>query len=410
MTVLSVSNVGKVFWDFKKGSHRLLNALGFLGPQNKKKWVFRNVSFELNKGETLGIIGRNGEGKSTLLKIIAGVMKPSEGNVSYKGRVSAILELGMGFNADLTARQNALHVLSMMGNTYEASKELIPEIEEFADIGEFFDKPIRIFSSGMIMRVAFGISISVRPDIMIVDEALSVGDIYFQQKCLDRLKELTSQGMAMLMVSHDPNTLRSFCSRACLLEKGHFYMGETTEILEYYESLSLTEHMQSPANLSGRSTQESETKETLQIDNGTVAKCRLQICNEKNSSATSFDYGEKVVLQVEFLLNKRPKKPVIGLILKDRLGRDIFSADTAQYSFQEVGIIDGRISAIFEFKNILVEGLYFVSLSLADTLMRRNVFADHHYFCHRIGHFYSSQKEGGPSFCGVADLQIKIRN
>lgn len=412
MTVLSVSDVGKVFWDYKRGIHRLMGALGFVAPPEKHRWVFRNLSFTLEKGETLGIIGRNGEGKSTLLKIIAGVMKPSEGYVSYHGRVSAILELGMGFNPDYTARQNALHVLSMMGLSYEESKKLIPEIQSFADIGDFFDEPVRVFSSGMAMRVAFGISISVVPDIMIIDEALSVGDIYFQQKCLEKLKELTQQGTALLIVSHDPNTLRTFCSRACLLEKGNFFIGNTAEILEYYESLSLgtaqTQLKTGADAANAPSDQENLESELPAIDDGTVRTCSIRFENDKGLSASSFRYGQDVILRVDFELEKMPKKPVIGILIKDRLGRDIFSADTAQFFHTELNVVGGHVSLAVRFKNLLVEGLYFVSLSLADTFVAHNVFAEHHYFCHRVGHFYSYRKEEDPFFCGVCQVQMEI--
>ena len=216
---ITVTNLGKAYPLFERPWDRLRHLLTGR-PAAREFRALSGVSFEVRKGESVGIIGRNGSGKSTLLQIIAGTLAPSEGEVQVSGKVAALLELGSGFNPEFTGRENVYLNGAILGCDRAQMDVLFDEIAAFADIGDFIDEPVKEYSSGMMMRLAFAVQVAVRPDILIVDEALSVGDIFFQQKCLRRIKELQEAGTALLFVSHDMSVVRDLCQRVLYLSGG----------------------------------------------------------------------------------------------------------------------------------------------------------------------------------------------
>lgn len=220
MTLLSVNNLGKAYRSYYSEWQRFARWFGIAIRPREEHWVLRHVSFDIRPGEAIGIMGQNGAGKSTLLKMIAGTLQPSEGSVHVNGRVAAILELGMGFNPELTGRQNVLHSAGLMGYSHAQILQVMSDIEAFAEIGEYFDQQVRTYSSGMQVRVAFAVATAFRPQILIVDEALSVGDSYFQHKSFDRIRQFQQQGTTLLLVSHDPTSILTLCDRTLLLENG----------------------------------------------------------------------------------------------------------------------------------------------------------------------------------------------
>ncbi|EHC7968982.1 ABC transporter ATP-binding protein, partial [Escherichia coli] len=202
---------------------------------HSKKWVLRNISFTINPGESVGIVGVNGAGKSTLLKLLTGTTQPTEGTIQICGRVAALLELGMGFHPDFTGRQNVYMSGLMMGLSREQISHLMPEIESFADIGNYIDQPVRIYSSGMQMRLAFSVATAYRPDILIVDEALSVGDSRFQAKCFSRIAEFKKAGTTLLLVSHSASDIVRHCDRAIFLKNGSIELdGSSRDVTNRY--------------------------------------------------------------------------------------------------------------------------------------------------------------------------------
>ncbi len=237
-SVLEVNNISKSFKDYSSELKRIFSWFGFGFKPKEEHHILKNISFSITAGEAVGIVGQNGAGKSTLLKIITGTLKPSEGSIHINGRISAILELGMGFHPDLTGRQNAYHSAGIMGFTQNQIDEMMDDIEAFAEIGEYFDQPVRLYSSGMQVRVAFSIATSYTPEILIIDEALSVGDAYFQHKSIERIRGLQAKGTTLLFVSHDKNAIQSICNRAILLEKGTVTKdGKPEEVMDYYNAL-----------------------------------------------------------------------------------------------------------------------------------------------------------------------------
>jgi len=238
MALIQVNKVSKTFPH--SGSAKLLRTHlqeRLLGRKRNMFYALRDISFELEQGETLGVVGSNGAGKSTLLSLVSGLCRPNEGEISVKGSVAPLLELGAGFHPDLTGRENVFLNASLVGMTRKRVQESFNGIVEFSEIGDFIDEPVRTYSSGMTMRLAFAIAVHVQPDILLVDEVLAVGDQAFQSKCFDRIQTFKKSGKTMLFVSHAPGLVRSFCERCLWLDHGNLMMlGNTDEVLEAYRA------------------------------------------------------------------------------------------------------------------------------------------------------------------------------
>ena len=218
---ISVNDVSKMYKLYDKPSDRLKESLGLSRKKRyTEHYALNHVSFEVNKGETVGIIGTNGSGKSTMLKIITGVLNPTGGAVDLDGRVSALLELGAGFNSEYTGLENIYLNGTMIGFKREEIDAKLDDILKFADIGDFVHQPVKTYSSGMFVRLAFAVAINIDPEILIVDEALSVGDVFFQAKCYKKFEEFKEQGKTILFVSHDLGSISKYCDRVILLNKG----------------------------------------------------------------------------------------------------------------------------------------------------------------------------------------------
>lgn len=234
---VSCRDLGKRYDVYQKPHHRLLELVGG-GARARSFWALRHVSLNVMPGETVGIVGRNGSGKSTLLQMLCGTLEPTEGELQVRGRVAALLELGAGFNPEFTGRENALLNGTLLGMSSEEIEKCMPAILEFADIGEFIDQPVRTYSSGMYVRLAFAVAISVEPDVLVVDEALAVGDEAFQRKCYARIDELKAKGTAILFVSHAASAIVQLCDRAILMEAGEMWAeGEPKDIIAGYHKV-----------------------------------------------------------------------------------------------------------------------------------------------------------------------------
>lgn len=236
MAIISVKNVGKAFRQYSSRWRRLCE-WGCLGYKNfhHLKWVLKDITFEVQQGESVGIIGINGAGKSTLLKLITGTTLATTGDIKLNGRVAALLELGMGFHPDFTGRENVYMAGQLLGLTTSEISKVMNDIEDFAEIGEYIDQPVRIYSSGMQVRLAFSVATAVRPDILIIDEALSVGDARFQAKCYKRINDFKNKGTTLLLVSHSPSDIVKHCQRAILLKNGHIEIdGPSREVTNIY--------------------------------------------------------------------------------------------------------------------------------------------------------------------------------
>lgn len=240
---IKVEDVCKIYKLYNRPSERLIDALGFAGKGRfKEHKALNHVSFNVKKGETIGIIGTNGSGKSTILKIITGVLSPTSGNVEISGRISALLELGAGFNMEYTGIENVYLNGLMMGFSREEMDARLDEILKFADIGEFVNQPCKTYSSGMFVRLAFAVAINIDPEILIVDEALSVGDVFFQAKCYKKFEDFKAQGKTIIFVSHDISSVAKYCDRVILLNQGDkFFEGNPKETIDLYKKVLLNQ-------------------------------------------------------------------------------------------------------------------------------------------------------------------------
>lgn len=241
---IRVDNVSKIYRLYNKPSDRLKEALGFTKEKRYREHrALDQVSFDVHRGETVGIIGTNGSGKSTILKIITGVLQSTTGNVEVNGRISALLELGAGFNMEYTGVENVYLNGTMLGFTEEEIEERLPEILKFADIGEFVNQPVKTYSSGMFVRLAFAVAINIDPEILIVDEALSVGDVFFQAKCYRKFEEFKEMGKTILFVSHDLSSIGKYCDRVVLLNKGEkLAEGGAKEMVNLYRRVLVNQY------------------------------------------------------------------------------------------------------------------------------------------------------------------------
>ncbi len=244
---VSTTNLGKVYriYDQPQDRLKLMLFARFGKTYGREFWALRDVSFEVRRGESLGIIGRNGSGKSTLLQLIAGTLAPSEGSVEVNGRVAALLELGSGFNPEFTGRENVFLNGAILGLSRAQMEERFDDIAAFADIGGFIDQPVKTYSSGMVVRLAFSVQVAIKPDVLIVDEALAVGDIFFQAKCFRLLKKKLDSGMTLLFVSHALETVKHFCKYGLVLKEGKpLYFGSSTAAVSRFHEISERESME----------------------------------------------------------------------------------------------------------------------------------------------------------------------
>jgi lipopolysaccharide transport system ATP-binding protein len=310
----------------------------------------------------VGIIGINGAGKSTLLKIITGTTQPTTGSVHMTGRVAAMLELGMGFHPDFTGRQNAFMAGQLLGIGGEDIARLMPEIEAFAEIGDYIDQPVRVYSSGMQMRLAFSVATAIRPDILIVDEALSVGDAYFQHKSFDRIRAFRKLGTTLLIVSHDKVAIQSICDRAILLSAGHLAMeGVPEAVMDFYNALladNSAKTILTHNNIQGHTERVSGT--------GEVRVESLGIFNENNLLIDTVMVGQPIKLAVSMKINTNVEKIVFGYMIKDRLGNPVFGTTSEDFGIKINDLIEGSLINInIKFLANLGPGSYSISTAIA---------------------------------------------
>lgn len=308
--------------------------------------ALKNINFELLKGEAVGVVGSNGAGKSTLLQIISGIIQPTEGSVFLSGRITALLELGSTFNPDFTGRENVELACSVLGLSKNKIEAKLPEIEAFADIGVFFEMPMKTYSTGMSMRLAFAANTAVEPDVLIVDEVLSVGDAPFQAKCFRRLQKLLQSGTTLLLVSHDIGTVRSVCQRAIWLEAGQVNMiGESTKVCDEYQKhcLMKDQTLNSAEFLNTGEIEKFEHKnevlpeekcyQILEAKIGGYGTKHLEIIkiqphNETNKTSANFSYGDLLNIGLTVRANKRILSDfVVGALIRDIKGRDVLAAN-----------------------------------------------------------------------------------
>jgi len=371
-TAIIIEEVGKTYRLYKKPSDRAKEALD---PRRKKYHhdfhALSDVYLIVNQGETVGILGRNGSGKSTLLKILTGVTSQTEGEVQVKGKVAALLELGAGFNPDMTGMENIYLNGTMQGIGKDEITALVPSIVEFADIGEFIDQPVKTYSSGMFVRLAFALAINVDPDILIVDEALSVGDIYFQAKCYRKFEEFKKAGKTILFVTHDMNSVLKYCDRAMVLDHG-IKIGEGTakEMVDLYK--------RTVAGANGAKEERSiqtmpadrlwrdkvvVNSSALDYGDGRIKIIDFGAFDENGGLAQSIQKGSGFSIRMRLTVHSEVPDPIFAMTIKDVKGNEL-TGTNSKLEMRDPGPVFPGDEFVVEFRSpmLLQGGQYLISL------------------------------------------------
>ncbi len=389
-TAIRVRGVGKSYQIYGSPRDRLkqfllprLNAALGRSPVHyyREFSALDNVSFDVDRGETVGIIGRNGAGKSTLLQIICGTLTPTSGTVEFNGRVAALLELGSGFNGEFTGRENVRMNAGLLGLSAEQVDARFDDIVAFADIGEFLDQPVKTYSSGMAVRLAFAVVVHVDADILIVDEALSVGDLYFQAKCMAHMKKLMEQGVTVLFVSHDLGAVKTLCNRAIYLDHGRVAAtGPAHDVIDLYYAEAVKERQGLVSSNSREMVRGVEWAGSTEIDQAAFAQRagfqRIQngkahlldvfLMDDQGRRVGLVDHGQMVTLRMLFIAATALPVLALGYHVRDRNGYDVAYSDTGVEDCHVTALEAGDISTLdWEFTVPLRHGDYTIAAGIS---------------------------------------------
>ncbi|WP_150306228.1 ABC transporter ATP-binding protein [Pseudomonas saliphila] len=407
---ISVKDLSKCYQIYAKPQDRLKQMLFRRRRYYNEAWAVRDVSFEVKRGETVGIIGRNGSGKSTILQMICGTLNPTGGQITTNGRIAALLELGSGFNPEFTGRENVYLAASLYGLSRDEITRRFDRIAQFADIGDYIDQPVRTYSSGMYVRLAFAVIAHVDADILVVDEALAVGDAVFTQKCMRFIREFKKNG-TLLFVSHDMGSVINLCERAVWMHQGQLReSGHSKDIAEEYLQYTLQEvygeeakleGLRQPASIDNHSSDRApeieatqaavveypsnfQTQNNLSAANGwksgagEIVSVRLSRLSGEDGEVLKG--GEVVRMSIRAVLHKDFTQPILGFLVRDRLGQDLFGENTLPFSDSNpcTGEAGETIEGHFVFRlPMLPNGQYVVMSSLADGDQHNHV--QHHW-------------------------------
>lgn len=336
---------------------------------HREFWALSDVSFEVEPGTTTGIIGPNGSGKSTLLQIITGTLEPTHGSVSLEGRVAALLELGAGFNSEFTGIENIFMNASLMGLSKSETERLLPEIASFAEIGDFIYQPLKTYSSGMYVRLAFATAIATSPQILIIDEALAVGDAVFQHRCMRRIKEMQENGTTILFVSHDPSAIRALCNRAILLNQGKIVAeGTPSDVLNRYQKIIMARQQAYEANLKPAETEPATSRSnfkpaplTYLYRHGDRSAEVLQVVLLDSALRPTelVETGEPLVIRIVYLAHADLDDVVCGFLIRNRHGIHVYGTNTELQEVPVERVRKGELTEItFEFNCWLAPDLF----------------------------------------------------
>ena len=369
--VIALRGVGKCYRLFDKPQHRLLQAV-FRGRQyHRNFWAVRGIDITMGRGETLGILGQNGSGKSTLLQIAAGTLTPTEGEVRVQGRVAALLELGSGFNPEFTGRENVFLNGSILGISRAEMEKRFDGIAAFADIGDFVDQPVKTYSSGMMVRLAFSVAISVDPDVLIVDEALSVGDAKFQARCVTRIRQMQESGVSILFVTHDMDACKRLCQRAYVLHKGEIVNhGPADEMTQWYLAL-----LSAPEGTAAKDVKSApvaaaveklEERSLFRHGDGNAEIVSVELIDAGGLRVEHADIDDTCTLRITVRFKTTLPTAIIGFSVRDRLGTDVIGTNTLQEHTEFPAVSPGDVVRVdFTMPLMIRPGAYSVTAAVA---------------------------------------------
>ena len=410
---ISLKNVSKCFKRYGRPIDRLKELLLPGKSRAEFFWALQDINLTLPRGETLGIVGKNGSGKSTLLQIIAGTLTPTTGEVQVNGRVSALLELGSGFNPEFTGRQNVFFNGRLLGLSQNEIEDKFDNIARFADIGDFIEQPVKTYSSGMFVRLAFAVAINVEPDILMVDEALSVGDIKFQLKCFTKFREFQQKGTTIIFVTHDSNLIKRYCNRAILLNLGQNLLdGKPNKVINYYTKILFSEQeledTKVKASLDNTLFDTSlSTNDTLEYRYGDH-RGKIEAISLENSRGEATNYFctcEKSLFKIIVTAEETIEKPIFAMTLKDAKGEDIYITNTYFQGLEVPDIMPGhKVIVSFEQKIRVCPGDYFISFGFVSLKNGNITPINRRYDAIQIKVFTSKSDQSS----GIVNLQSKI--
>lgn len=356
MSAVLVQNISKVFHQYRHPSDRIFELLPFGSRRaHSDFWALRDVSMSVERGEILGIVGPNGSGKSTLLQIVSGILRPTQGRVVTQGRVAALLELGAGFNPEFTGRENVFMSGEVMGLSRGEIESAFPRIAGFAEIGEFIERPVKEYSSGMYVRLAFATAIHVDPEILIVDEALAVGDAIFANRCIHKFEELKERKVTVLFVSHDLGLVKRLAQRAVLMLNGRVEAeGRPRDVVNRYVGLVVEREKRSPGDVN-----DTVMASSFRHGDGTSEITRVELLNAEGEPCTTVLSGERVAVRVAARFRQDVTDPIVGILIRNRLGIDVFGTNT-RLERRELGEVSAgeELQVDFEFECMLAQQEY----------------------------------------------------
>jgi lipopolysaccharide transport system ATP-binding protein len=404
--VISVQGMSKSYRNFHQPINRLIQIL-----RPKKTGLYTDfyalsdVSLDVARGESVAIVGRNGSGKSTLLQLIYGTIKPTEGQITTQGKIAALLELGAGFDPEFTGLENLRMTAALYGITDEKLIEKTPQMLAFADIGDFIHQPIKTYSTGMVVRLAFAVIAHVDAEILIIDEALAVGDAIFTQKCMRFIRDFKQHG-TLLFVSHDMAAVQNLCDRAVWLDAGRVKkIGSAKEVAESYLQYALQEAAGDEVVLQSISPE----NESKGWETGAARITKVTLTNLEQPEQSFFEGGEHVSLKIDVQAAHRLQKPIIGFLLRDRLGQDLFGDNTLSTAQSNTAITlsaGDRATGTFRFRlPLLPNGQYAIACSIADGDLHENT---QHHFIHDALILTVSSTKNRWGLVGIACDEISL--
>lgn len=378
MSQLEIRELGKSFVAYSSEWQRIGRWLGIPFKPAREEWVLRRINFIAEPGESIGILGRNGAGKSTLLKLIAGTLSPSEGTLRVEGRAAAILELGMGFNPDMTGRDNAYHAAGLMGFEREEVHKVMHEIQAFADIDVYFDQSVRVYSSGMVARLAFAVATAFRPDVLIVDEVLAVGDAAFQRRCFRRIEDFLQSGTTLLFVSHDTESVKLLCHKALRIDSGELLeFGPARQVCEAYEKDLFANEVGDPPE----QTRLNEADAEILGDPELVSDCevvygdgrahieKVWLENGDGKATNVFLPNRPFKVKYNVRADQELVDPIFAFMVKTKEGSTVFGTDSKTLSRPSGSLAAGEeLEVVFRIENNLAPGTYFLNCGIRDSL------------------------------------------
>jgi teichoic acid transport system ATP-binding protein len=438
--IITVEGISKCYKLYDSNRDRLKEALHpFKKKYHRHFWALRDIDFHVRNGQTVGVIGVNGSGKSTLLQIICGILQPTTGQARVNGRITALLELGSGFNPEFTGRENVYLQGAILGMSRREIDTRYQAIVDFADIGGFIDQPVKTYSSGMMVRLAFSVAINVDPDVLIVDEALSVGDVFFQAKCFDRMKRMRDRGITSLLVSHNLSTIKALCDHVILLDKGRIVSrGDPVAIVDAYQkcrasSLGSVDLPETPSPLSepvsppdteplGESADPhvapSDSPSNVDEDpriisngrtiprygNGKARLIRFSINGKENCPEISVQSGEELVVHLTHQVSQPIAQPFVAIRIRTKHGVETYGNNTT-FGGREIGTVQpgDMIRCVFRQKMHLNNGQFLLTMTIAEWVQNQVVFVD------RVVDAVLLNVHDGPyPYAGICNLQGTI--